>query len=79
MRRRFRRQRLHHEFVVRADWISDRYRQAYNDNLAKLKKAGVTTKGKVETTSMHVAESDPDAAGGWELSMYVCVVSTVRL
>lgn len=62
-----------------ADWISDRYRQAFNEDLAELKKAGVTTKGKVETTSMHLAESNPDAAGGWDLSMYVCAVSTVRL
>lgn len=35
-------------------------------------------KGKTKTTGLHIAESNPDAPGGWDLTAYVCVTSTLR-
>lgn len=61
-----------------APWASDKFRTGYNKSVADLKKQGITSKGKVTVTSTHLADSDPEAAGGWDLSMYVCSETTVR-
>lgn len=61
-----------------AEWATTSYRSTYNDALAALKKQGVTKTGKVTTTGMFPAESKPDAAGGWDLTMFRCSTSTVR-
>lgn len=61
-----------------ASWATDNYRKVVNDSLAELKEQGVIQKGKVTSTGIHIAESDPDAPGGWDLTAYVCVTSTVR-
>ncbi|KRE39509.1 hypothetical protein ASG73_04145 [Janibacter sp. Soil728] len=60
------------------EWATSSYARTYNDSLAALKKQGVTKTGKVTTTGMFPVESDPDAAGGWDLTMYRCSTSTVR-
>lgn len=59
-------------------WATTSYIKAYNDSLAQMKKQGVTEKGKVTVTATHPAKSNPDAAGGWDLTMYQCSTSTVR-
>ncbi|QNF93333.1 hypothetical protein [Janibacter sp. YB324] len=62
-----------------ADWATANYRRAYNEEVASFKKLGVTTRGTVQVTSTQLAESNRDAVGGWDLSVYVCSVSTTRL
>lgn len=61
-----------------ADWVTDRYRESYNADNAELKDMGVVQKGKVTTKALHLAESDPDAPGGWQVTVYNCNVSTMR-
>lgn len=62
-----------------AEWATPSYIKAYNDQLAALKKQGVTQKGTVKVDSVHEGTSNPDAVGGWDLTMYQCSTSTVRL
>lgn len=59
-------------------WATASYIKAYNDQVASLKKQGVTEKGSVTIDSMHEETSNPDAVGGWDLTMYECSTSTVR-
>lgn len=61
------------------EWATPSYIKAYNDQLAALKEQGVTQKGTVKVDSMHEETSNPDAVGGWNLTMYQCSTSTVRL
>lgn len=61
-----------------AGWVTDAYREKYNDDQDEYKKMGVEQKGKVSTTSLHLAESDRNAPGGWDVTVYNCSVSTVR-
>lgn len=62
-----------------ADWADDTYRKAVKDQLAEDRKMQVTQKGEVTTTSVHPETSDPDAPGGWDLSVISCSTSTVRI
>ena len=59
-------------------WVTDPYRRTYNEQIQEWKGLGVVQKGKASTTSLHLAESKPDAPGGWDLSVYVCTESTLR-
>lgn len=61
-----------------AAWASDKYRTAYNADTAQTKKSGLVTKGRVTTTALHLDTSDPDAPGGWYVTVYACATSTVR-
>lgn len=61
-----------------ADWASPQYVQAYNKELKNFHDQQVTKKGKVETTEVHLRDLDPKAAGGPDLTVVACSVSTVR-
>lgn len=61
-----------------ADWVTDEYRKTYNADTNELKDMGVVQKGKVTTKSLHLDKSDPDAPGGWYVSVYACTSSTLR-
>ncbi|SMC53036.1 hypothetical protein [Janibacter indicus] len=60
------------------EWATASYIKAYNDQVASLKKKGITEKGSVTIDSMHQDASNPDAPGGWDMTMYECSTSTVR-
>ena len=60
-------------------WATSKYITSYNDRLRTLKDAGATKKGSVTTTATYLAESNPTAAAGWDLTIYRCSVSTARL
>ncbi|CAM4193995.1 hypothetical protein [Janibacter anophelis] len=60
------------------DWATDAFRKSYNDNRTEYKEKGVVLKGKVTTDSLHLAKSEPDAPGGWYVSVYNCSSTTVR-
>lgn len=62
-----------------AEWADDAYRKAIKDARAEDRKMKVTRKGKVTTDSVHPETSDPDAPGGWDLSVISCSTSTVRI
>lgn len=62
-----------------ADWASPQYVQAYNKELKNFHDQQVTQKGKVETTEVHLRDLDPKAAGGPDLTVVACSVSTIRL
>lgn len=62
-----------------ADWASPQYVQAYNKELKNFHDQQVTQKGKVETTAVHLRDLDPKAAGGPNLTVVACSVSTVRM
>ncbi|CAM4069506.1 hypothetical protein [Janibacter anophelis] len=62
-----------------ADWVTDSYRTKYNSDTKELKDAGLVQKGKVTTKSLHLATSEPDAPGGWQVTVYNCNVSTRRV
>lgn len=62
-----------------ADWVTDEYRNTYNADTNELKDMGVVQKGKVTTKALHLAKSDPDAPGGWHVTVYNCNVSTRRV
>lgn len=61
-----------------ADWTTPRYVQAYNKELKNFHDQQVTKKGSVETTAVHLRDLDPKAAGGPDLTVVACSVSTVR-
>ncbi|MCT1618384.1 hypothetical protein [Janibacter hoylei] len=61
-----------------ADWVTDEYRKAYNADNVELKNIGLVQKGKTTTKSLHLDKSDPDAPGGWYVTVYNCNVSTMR-
>lgn len=61
-----------------ADWVTDEFRSSYNDNRTEYKDKGVVMKGKVTTDSLHLKKSEPDAPGGWNVSVYNCSNTTVR-
>lgn len=77
--KRFQAQDPNKPIPANASWATDNYRKVFNDDLAEWKKQGVVQKGKVRTTGIHIATSDPDAPGGWDLAAYVCVTSEARL
>lgn len=60
-------------------WATSSFIKAYNDEMSSLKEQGITEKGYVKVNSMHEEASNPDAVGGWDLTMYECSTSTVRL
>lgn len=62
-----------------ASWVTDSFRRARNEEITSLEEEGVTRKGSVTVNSTHLADSDPDAASGWDLSVWVCSTSTQRL
>lgn len=62
-----------------ADWVTDEYRQSYNADAAKTRDSGVVKKGETTTTALHLDESEPDAPGGWYVTVYACTSSTVRV
>lgn len=62
-----------------AEWADDTYRKAVKDALAEDRKMKVTRKGEVTNDSVHPETSDPDAPGGWDLSVISCSTSTVRI
>lgn len=62
-----------------ADWATDEFRGLYNADTKELKDMGVVQKGTVTTKALHLAKSDPDAPGGWSVTVYNCKVSTIRL
>lgn len=61
-----------------AEWATDAFRQPYNDEIKGAKDAGAVLKGKVSTESLRLASSDPDAPGGWDVTVYQCSKTTVR-
>lgn len=60
-------------------WASDAFRKQFNDDVAKREEQGLTRKGSTKVTGIHPSESKPEAPGGWDLSIFVCSTSTVRL
>lgn len=60
-------------------WATPAYIEKYNDGLATQHDNGLTLSGKVTTTATHPKDSNPDAAGGWDLTVYSCTTTTVRL
>ncbi|UUZ43937.1 hypothetical protein LP422_14755 [Janibacter limosus] len=62
-----------------AAWATAAYRKKYNDDPAKYKDIGAVVKGKVSSSSLHLASSKPDAPGGWDVTVYNCTVSTQRV
>ncbi|SMC83453.1 hypothetical protein [Janibacter indicus] len=60
------------------EWATASYIKAYNGSRAEMKKQGIREKGTVTVESTHLAESNPDAVGGWDLTVYECSTSTVR-
>lgn len=61
------------------EWATASYIKTYNDEVDALKEKGITRKGTVKVDSVHEGTSNPDAVGGWDLTMYQCSTSTVRL
>lgn len=61
-----------------AAWATSGYRTAYNEGVAATEDAGAKLKGKVTTDSLRLADSEPDAPGGWNVTVYLCATSTVR-
>lgn len=61
-----------------SDWATASFIKAYNDQVANLKKQGIAEKGSVRVHSMHEETSNPDAVGGWDLTVYECSTSTIR-
>lgn len=61
------------------DWATDKFRTRFNDELAALDEEGVVRKGSATTESLHLKTSDPDAPGGWDLTVYMCSLNTTRL
>lgn len=61
-----------------ADWATDNFRTPYNDEITSTKDSGVVLKGKVTTDSLRLASSDPDAPGGWDVTVHLCTTTTVR-
>ncbi len=62
-----------------AAWATAAYRKKYNDGLAEYRDIGAVVKGKVSSSSLHLASSKPDAPGGWDVTVYNCAVSTQRV
>lgn len=62
-----------------ADWATDSYRKTHNATRDGYKEHGAEVKGKITSTALHLNESDPDAPGGWDVSVYDCASSTLRL
>lgn len=75
----FREHGLNTKIPKDADWVTDEYRKTYNDGMVELKEMGVVQKGKASTKALHLEKSDPDAPGGWYVTVYNCNVSTVRV
>ncbi|WP_068329892.1 hypothetical protein [Janibacter terrae] len=61
-----------------ATWATDTYRQDRAAALADNEKQGITLKGTTEWTGFKRGMSNPDAAGGWDLTAYVCSRSDTR-
>lgn len=61
-----------------ADWATAAFRKRYNEGRAEYEDMGADLKGKITSTSLHLEESDPDATGGWDVTVYNCTESTVR-
>lgn len=61
-----------------ATWATRSYIKAYNEDVADQKNAGVVERGSVTVDAMHPLDSNPEAPGGWDLTMYQCSTSTVR-
>lgn len=61
-----------------SEWATPSFIKAYNDQVTSLKEQGITEKGSVKVHSMHEETSNPDAVGGWDLTVYECSTSTVR-
>ncbi|MCT1620459.1 hypothetical protein [Janibacter hoylei] len=59
-------------------WATEDYIDTFNRNVTAMKEAGVVEKGTVKVNSVHLATSDPDAPGGWNLTLYQCSTSTAR-
>lgn len=59
-------------------WATKAYIDLVNSNYTAMKKEGVVEKGTVKVNSTHLAKSDPDAPGGWDLTLYQCSTSTIR-
>lgn len=62
-----------------ADWATPQYVQAYNKELENIHDQQVTYEGEVSTDSVHLKTLNPKAAGGPDLTVIACSVSTVRL
>lgn len=61
------------------EWATPKFVQSFNKEMSTIKNAGAVQKGHIKATATYPAESDPDAPGGWDLTMYQCSTSTVRL
>ncbi|SMC53017.1 hypothetical protein SAMN06296429_104294 [Janibacter indicus] len=61
------------------EWATANYIKTYNEALDAIQEAGAKQRGNVSVQATHLAESKPAAPGGWDLSMYQCSTSTVRL
>lgn len=62
-----------------ADWATDSFRKSYDATRDGYTEHGAEVKGKVTSTALHLDESDPEAPGGWDVSVYNCAESTLRL
>lgn len=62
-----------------SNWASPQYIQAYNQDLKEIHDQQLRQKGKVETTAVHFRDLDPKAAGGPDLTVVACSISTVRM
>ena len=61
------------------EWATARFINSFNKEISAIKDAGAIQKGQVKVTATYPAESDPDAPGGWDLTMHQCSTSTARL
>lgn len=66
------------EVPAEADWATDSYRQGRAEALADNREQGIEIRGDRKWTGAKRGASNPDAAGGWDLTMNICTANTTR-
>lgn len=61
-----------------ASWATASYKAGRAEALADNRKQGIEIKGSRKWTGAKRGASNPDAAGGWDLTMNVCTSNTTR-
>lgn len=62
-----------------ATWATDTFRSARAKAAREVEKQGLTFKGATTWRGARPEASEPDAVGGWQVTMHVCTESTTRV
>lgn len=62
-----------------ATWATEAFRKDRDEAADEVEKQGLTFKGKTTWLGARPEASDPDASGGWQVTMHVCSESTTRI